>query len=87
MLGVFGNVPAFDKNFQTGFGVTTFGKHALRKIAGFYEAYKSVIERHLLSTLDFVSGMPTSRRYTRAKVVDMIFFIEGIKILGGKTPS
>ena len=32
MLGVFGNVPAFDTFFKFGFGVSTFGKLALEKI-------------------------------------------------------
>jgi len=28
-------------------------------------------------TLDFHTGEPTQRRYSRVKVIDMIFFIEG----------
>jgi hypothetical protein len=30
-----------------------------------------------VKTLDFGSGGPTTYRYTRAKVIDMIFFVEG----------
>ena len=79
MLGVFGNVPAFDTYFKRGFGVSTFGKQALEKIARFYEANKSAIDRYRPATIDFVTGQPTHRLYTRAKVIDMIFFIEGSK--------
>jgi len=78
MLGVFGNVPAFDTNFKKGFEVTTFGPKALRKIGTFYEENRMVIDRYRTPTLDFVSGEPTSRKYTRAKVIDMAFFIEGM---------
>lgn len=77
MLGVFGNVPAFDQNFKYGFGVSTFGKLALEKIQEFYFEHQAVIERNRPYTIDFVTGKPTHRRYTRAKVIDMIFFIQG----------
>lgn len=78
MLGVFGNVPAFDTNFKKGFQVATFGPKALRKISAFYEENHMVIDRYRTPTLDFASGEPTSRKYTRAKVIDMAFFIEGM---------
>ena len=77
MLGVYGNVPAFDSAFKLGFGVSTFGKAALGKIQKFYIENQDVIEKHRVPTIDFVSGEPTDRLYTRAKVIDMIFFIEG----------
>lgn len=78
MLGVFGNVPAFDTNFKKGFKVATFGPKALRKIADFYKENSLVIEKHRIPTLDFLSGEPTARNYTRAKVIDMAFFVEGM---------
>lgn len=78
MLGVFGSVPAFDTNFKRGFGVATFGPKALRKIGAFYQDHAEVINAYRVSTLDFVSGEPTQRSYTRAKVIDMAFFIEGM---------
>lgn len=78
MLGVFGNIPAFDTNFKKGFGVSTLGLEALRKISNFYKENQKVIDAYRIATLDFVSGEPTSRRYTRAKVIDMVFFIEGM---------
>ena len=79
MLGVFSNVPAFDTNFKNGFGVSTFGKSALEKISSFYEANNIIIENSRLRTLDFMTGQSTNRLYTRAKVIDMVFFIEGSK--------
>lgn len=78
MLGVFGNVPAFDINFKKGFQVSTFGPKALRKIGSFYQENAAVIDKYRVHTLDFVSGKATTRSYTRAKVVDMAFFIEGM---------
>ena len=77
MLGVFGNVPAFDTYFKKGFGVWTFGAKSLRKVAEFYDSHAEVIESHRVPTLDFANGEETSVRYTRAKVIDMVFFVEG----------
>ena len=79
MLGVFGNVPAFDSYFKKGFETTTFGKRALEEVADFYRKNRAAIEKNRHATLDFYTGHPTQRLYTRAKVIDMIFFIEGSK--------
>jgi hypothetical protein len=85
MLGVFGSVPAFDTNFRAackGEGIVqTFGSKALRKIGTFYKGNAAVIDAHRVPTLDFISGGHTQRCYTRAKVIDMAFFIEGEKRL------
>jgi hypothetical protein len=81
MLGVFGNVPAFDSYFKKGLGVSTFGKYSLEKVADFYKMIEESIEQSRLKTLDFTTGLPTNRTYTRAKVIDMIFFIEGSKTI------
>jgi hypothetical protein len=77
MLGTMGCVPAFDTNFKKGFGVWTFGRKSLRKVGEFYRDHAEVIENHRKPTLDFDTGLPTDRCYTRAKVIDMVFFIEG----------
>lgn len=77
MLGVFGSVPAFDTYFKKGFGVSTFSKGSLRLLGEFYQVNAAAIDRMRLPTLDFATGHPTDRFYTQAKVVDMIFFIEG----------
>lgn len=77
MLGVFGCVPAFDSCFKRGFGVWTFSCSSLGKVAQFYREHSQLIESNRVATLDFVSGQPTPRNYSRAKVIDMIFFVEG----------
>ena len=82
MLGVFGSVPAFDTNAGCGFrrvlGVASFGPAALRSIGAFYHQNSKLLDRYRIPTLDFTSGQPTERLYTRAKVIDMIFFVEGM---------
>ena len=78
MLGVFGCVPAFDRNFKLGFEVSAFGPNALNKVADFYEDHAKLIDGCRVPTLDFVTGEPTVRLYTRAKVIDMAFFIRGV---------
>lgn len=77
MLGVFGCVPAFDTYFKKGFGVSTFGPKALWRVGDFYRANAELIEHGRVRTLEFESGRETERKYTRAKVIDMIFFTAG----------
>jgi hypothetical protein len=77
MLGVFGCVPAFDTYFKNGSGLSTFGQSALRRVELFYREHAELIERYRVPTLAFAPGGATTRTYTRAKVIDMIFFIEG----------
>lgn len=81
MLGVFGNVPAFDSRVVAGLRKTRltgkFGFRALRDIGRFYDDHREVIEQFRECTLDFATGQPTERRYTRAKVIDEVFYIEG----------
>jgi hypothetical protein len=77
MLGVFGCVPAFDRYFRVGLGLWKFGPKSLLRIRSFYEEHADAIDSHLEPTLDFDTGQPTERLYTRAKVIDMIFFIAG----------
>ncbi len=88
MLGVFGSVPAFDTNVGAGLkrvlGVARFGPEALRRIAAFYRQNSELLDRYRVPTLEFVSGKPTERLYSRAKVIDMAFFSEGMTdALGG----
>jgi hypothetical protein len=81
MLGVLGSVPAFDSRVVNGLRTTgrtgSFGLRALQGIGRFYVDHQEVIERHRVPTLDVATGEPTQRRYTRAKVIDQVFFIEG----------
>jgi hypothetical protein len=83
MLGVFGNIPAFDDNFKKGFG-HSFGRNGLKMISKFYDDHKTRIDAKEIYTFDF-SGNETKRRYTKAKIIDMIFFTKGIE--EGKTPK
>jgi hypothetical protein len=77
MLGVFGNVPAFDTYFRAGFRAATFGPKAFGRLGRFYAEHTDMIERHRIPTLDFHTGEQTLRQYSCAKIIDMIFFIEG----------
>jgi hypothetical protein len=74
-------VPASDSRVVAGLRRTKrtgrFGFRALRDIGRFYDDHREVIERHWECTLDFATGQTTQRRYTRAKVIDEIFYIEG----------
>ena len=79
LLGTMGSVPAFDTNFRIGFDGATFCRKSLRRVHEFYNEHAEVVDAHRERTLDFDTGVPTERRYTRAKVIDMIFFIEGIR--------
>lgn len=78
MLGVFGCVPAYDRFFKVGFGAATFGPKSLRGIEAFYLANAERLDRYRVATLDFATGGDTARLYSRAKVIDMVFFTEGL---------
>jgi hypothetical protein len=78
MLGVFGCVPAYDRYFRNAFAATTFGTKSLAALAAYYDADAEAIDAHRVPTLDFTTGQDTHRLYTRAKVIDMIFFTKGL---------
>lgn len=78
MLGVFGCVPAFDRYFRIGFGCSTLCKSALKRIGNYYGDNQAEIDSYDIFTLDFATGLDTQRRYTKAKIIDMVFFQEGI---------
>ena len=81
MLGVFGNVPALDDNFCKGFGFSKyFSKSLLQKISDYYQTNKEEFDGHRIKTIDFSTGMETDRYYTKAKLIDMAGFIEGLKM-------
>lgn len=75
MLGVFGNVPAFDQYFKRSLGVSTFSKKSLFKIRDFYLANKESFDSHKIHTFDFLTSKNTDIVYTKAKLVDMYGFI------------
>lgn len=77
LLGVFGNVPAFDAFFRKGFKLSCFDDASLVRISDFYQSNKAVIDTYEIRTFDFGTGLETERIYTKAKIIDMIGFIEG----------
>lgn len=83
MLGVFGNVPAFDSYFKIGSNLGTFSKRTLKQIINFYnnDDYKNIIsnEAKKVKTFEYHDGVKSKRQYTKAKIIDMIFFIEGYR--------
>lgn len=76
MLGIFGNIPAFDRYFRTGIDTSRLSKKSLRKVKSYYDAHASDITELRTPTLDF-DGNQTELKYTHAKVIDMIFFVAG----------
>jgi len=79
MLGVFGNVPAYDTYFKKGFNLSSFNESSLLELYSLYSSNKSDIDEIDISTYDFITGLPSKRKYTIAKIIDMIGFIEGQK--------
>jgi hypothetical protein len=77
MLGVFGCVPAFDRFVNKGLGVSGFRRKSLLLVRDFFDEHADVLDRHRGRTLDFATSTETERRYSQAKVVDMVFFVKG----------
>lgn len=84
MLGVFGCVPAYDSYFRRGLGkrgvpLGRLGRSSLEILSEAYRANAEDIDQQQrkTKTLDFQSGELTERSYSRAKVIDAVFFIEG----------
>jgi len=81
MLGVFGNIPAFDSYFRNGSKLGAFNKYSLEEISRFYDKHSKTISDKAIKikTFEYHSGKASNRSYTKAKIIDMIFFIEGYK--------
>lgn len=77
MLGVFSNTPAFDTYVRAAFSLYNFNKLALKKIFDFYIRHQAKIDKHEIRTFDFAMGKETNRKYKKAKLIDMVGFIEG----------
>lgn len=80
MLGVFGNVPAFDRYFTETFheiygGFSSFQRYELEKIRDFYFDNKLLLDKLVkdMYVIDF-NGHPTSLKYKIAKLIDMFGF-------------
>lgn len=80
MLGIFGNVPALDTYNKKAFGVSSFNRNGLKKIKKYYDENKEKIDSIKIYTIDYHTEEKTNRLYTKAKLLDMIGFIEGQKI-------
>ena len=76
MLGIFGNVPAFDRYYRSGIGSFGLSKSSLNKIKTYFDEHHAAIKSLQIPTIDF-AGNKTEYRYTQAKVIDMIFFVAG----------
>lgn len=83
MLGVFGCVPAFDRNFRRGFKNDQSASASLDKgleaVGKYYADHRDDIDAQEVFTIDFVTASATERRYPAAKIVDIVFFQEGAK--------
>lgn len=78
MLGVFGNTPAFDQNFCKGFCMNnSLTKNNLLNLKDYYKDYQNELDDYKIRTIDFDTGDETNRYYTKAKIIDMVGFIEG----------
>jgi hypothetical protein len=60
-LGVFGCVPAFDRYFKLGLGITTFGLRSVERVGRFYADNRAVLDPHAVHVLGFTTGMDTNR--------------------------
>ncbi len=77
MLGIFGNIPAFDEYFKKGFGVSSVNEKSLKTIKEFYDDNKDAIDSFHIKTLDFNTLEDTNITYTKAKLIDMYGFMKG----------
>ncbi len=89
MLGVWGCSPAMDDFFMTGIGKSQFGNDnfmmSLKKvlivwqmISEFYKQHHMLIDSYCIKTLSFTPNVQSSNTYTKAKIIDMIFFTKGM---------
>ncbi|MBM7408383.1 hypothetical protein [Methanococcus maripaludis] len=78
MLGVFGNVPAYDTNVKKSLKLNSLNEKSLLKIKDFYEKNSEIIDSYEIYTYDFLTSKNTDIKYTKAKLVDMYGFIDGM---------
>lgn len=89
LLGVFGIVPAYDRYFCDAFrsyynncGFRRLNLQSLSLIEEFYNSHQSEIDSLASKTytIDFLTGNPSNINYPKAKIIDMIGFIDGKKM-------
>lgn len=88
MLGVFGNVPAFDNYFTQTFrhiyrgrcAFRTFSMESLKCISSFYRANSMTIDANSERTFTtaFLTGKKTNIKYPKAKIIDMYGFTKSL---------
>jgi hypothetical protein len=74
--------PALDRYLQIGFrqmglGRASLNPQTLKKIGDFYKDNQADIDTARVPTLDFLTGQETELQYSRAKIIDMVFFPGG----------
>ena len=83
MLGVFGNVPAYDQYFKIFLRNNnisqTFNTRSLMQIKEFYQKHEDIFKSYKIKTFDFLTATAkeTDIFYTKAKLIDMVGFING----------
>jgi len=76
MLGVFANIPAYDKYFRKSLKLHSLNKKSLLKIKKFYEENKETFDSFKIHTFDFLTSQKTDIIYTKAKLIDMCGFMD-----------
>ena len=77
MLGVFANIPAYDRYFRKSLKLYSFNEKSLIKIKTFYEENKKTLDSFKIHTFDFLTFQKTDIIYTKAKLIDMYGFMYG----------
>ena len=76
MLGIFANIPAYDKYFRKSLKLHSLNKKSLLKIKKFYEENKETFDSFKIHTFDFLTSQKTDIIYTKAKLIDMCGFMD-----------
>jgi hypothetical protein len=75
MLWIFWNIPAFDRFFKNWMKINSVNRKNLYKIKDFYLENKTNIDSLKIRTLDFNTWKNTNIFYTKAKIIDMYWFM------------
>jgi len=75
MLGVFSNIPAFDRYVKNTFKINVVNKKNLKKLYGHYLNNKEVYDSYKVFTFDYNNNKATTKnKYKIAKLIDMYGF-------------
>jgi len=77
MLGVFGIFPAIDTNFNRSFKIYKVNSQSINQLFNYYDQNRQEIDSQCIYTIDF-HGNNTENIYKKAKIIDMIGWIQGI---------